>query len=262
MNDDNNIGYDSTFPEENVIQADISQEPIGGQPDPVEAPIAAEALKQDQVEKQAYKRASEDIQHRNFAELRRQQQERDQELYYMRKQLEELKQQKVKPEFEADDDAFIEKKQVKRLIDDRLREQEQRYQQQLDSYKRQESERLATMQYKDLYSVLSEENLARLQETEPELSAGIASIPDVSAAKIAAYKLIKKLGIDNDNYNARRVDERLSQNAQRPKSPATIGPRQGSANLAAAANTKYAETLSEDVMERHRREMDEAIRGM
>jgi len=192
------------------------------------------------------------------------------ELDLIRRENEQLRtmalsqQQPKKDDIGIAPDAFVERNHVERIVEARLREQEERYRKEIEVRRNQEAERSLNAQYKDLYSVLSPENLRRLEQEEPEIAASIAANPDVYSAKVAAYKQIKKLGIEEENYNERRVSERLAQNTQRPKSPANLAPRQGSQALTNATSRMpgYEDSITEDMAARYRKEMEEAIARM
>lgn len=265
--------YEDTNNEMQVVYDEIPQTPI--QPDPVEAPEVAQAAPevqpapvQSETSQQQQKRYTEEQQARNFAELRRIQDQKDRELELMRREIDQLRQSAYKPQGSKDDlgiakDAFAEVQHVEKIVQSALREQEERYKRQLDAERQQQAERSLNIQYKDLYQVLSAENLRRLEAEEPEIAASIAANPDTYSAKVAAYKQIKKLGIAEENYNAQRVQQRLAENQQRPKNPNASAPRQGSPALAAAAPISgFADTITDDMAARYRKEMEEAIARM
>lgn len=270
--------YDNdATPSGETVYDDIPQTRI--QPEPEQAPEVAEAASMETLEREKEKSKdsveherrnyTEEQQQRNFLELRRLQDQKDRELDLMRREIEQLRQNAYKPQVQTKDDlgmakdAFAEVQHVERIVEARLKEQEERYRRQLDDQRRQEAERSLTIQYKDLYQVLTQDNLRRLEQEEPEIAASIASNPDTYSAKVAAYKQIKKLGIIEENYNSVRMQERLSQNALRPKSPAALAPRQGSQALSAAPSSGgFAETITDNDAARHRKEMEEAISRM
>lgn len=260
-----------------TIYEEIPQTPI--QPAPEEAPEVAEAASSQPNQKQEQpiapvdtaaqerRRYTEEQQARNFAELRRLQEQKDRELELMRREIDQLRQQAYKPKTTDDiglpKDALAEVQQVEKIVEARLRERDEQYRKQLEQERQIQAERALNAQYKDLYAVLTPENLRRLEQEEPEISASIAANPDIYSAKIAAYKQIKKLGISEETYNQQRVNQRLAENLQRPKNPAALAPRQGSQALAAApTNTGFAESITEDMAARYRKEMEDAIRGM
>lgn len=271
FDDENNLTVSETAYDE------IPQTRI--QPDTVEAPEVAEATDNNNTgttsqlqatnssdsTRDSQRRYTEEQQARNFAELRRMQDQKDRELELMRREIDQLRQNSYKPQVkdELPKDALAEVHQVEKIVELRLREQQERYDRQLQQERQVHAERSLNAQYKDLYQVLSPENLRRLEQEEPELAASIASNPDTYSAKIAAYKQIKKLGITEDNYNSVRMNERLAQNLQRPKNPAALAPRQGSQALQSAPVTSgFADTITDTDAARHRREMEEAISRM
>lgn len=236
------------------------------QPEPETAPEIAQASSaikpQSQKDLDAQSLYVEQIRERNYRELRQLQEQKDRELEYLRREMEQLRQSKSNKEEDigASKDSFAEVGTVEKIVSRALQQQEERYKQQLSAQKAQENERMLNLQYKDLYQVLSPENLRSLESQEPEIAATIAANTDTYSAKVAAYKWIKKLGISEDTENSRRVAERLAQNATRPKSPSTIAPRQSSAALTQATSQPgFADTITEDMASRYRKEMEEAI---
>jgi hypothetical protein len=230
------------------------------QPSPEEAPeVAQAAAVQSKEDKQRY---TEELQERNFLVLRQLQEQKDRELEYLRREMEQLRQTKSHKEEEigSPKDAFAEVGTVEKIVSRALQQQEERYKQQLAAQRAQENERMLNLQYKDLYQVLSPENLRSLEAQEPEIAATIAANSDTYSAKVAAYKWIKKLGIAEESENSRRVAERLNQNATRPKSPSTISPRQTSPGLSQnPAQPGFADTITDDMATRYRKEMEDAI---
>lgn len=266
---DNQISFgvvsNEPIPQGAIIQDEVEESPIEvAQAAPPEQPQVAPQPQETVQQRQ--KRYTEEQQERNFYELRRQQEQKDRELELMRREIDLLRQNysnKPKDDLDLPKDAYAEVQQVEKIVEMKLREADERHRMQLEEQKRLFAERQLTTQYKDLYQVLSQENLRRLEMEEPEIAASIASNPDTYSAKVAAYKQIKKLGIVEESYNAQRVQERLSQNAQRPKNPNAMVPRQGSAGLSQAPrNPGYAETITEDMAARYRKEMEDAISRM
>jgi hypothetical protein len=249
-----------------TIYEDTAQTPL--QPLPEEAPEVAEATSADSAKSIGQQKYADNDRKRteevNWAELRRIQEQKDRELDFMRREIEQLRQsQKQKEDIGIPKDAFTEVQHVEKIIEARLRERDEQYRKQLESERQLHAERSLTAQYKDLYQVLSHENLRRLEMEEPEIAASIAANPDVYSAKVAAYKQIKKLGIAEESFNNQRVQERLAQNSQRPKNPAALAPRQGSQALQAApATTGFSETITDDMAARYRKEMEDAIARM
>lgn len=266
-----------------VSQEPIDQTPLSPQPEssvePVELPEVdetqqvAEAAPMAQPEPApapVRKKPSQEQQDRNFYELRKREELRERELELMRREIEQLRAQNTNKapirstyeELGIEKDSIAEVQHVEKIVQRALAQQEERYRQQLEEQKRLNAERLIQKEYKDLYQVLTPENLRRLEQEEPEIAASIASNPDTYSAKIAAYKQIKRLGIEEQSYNEYRVQERLAQNATRPKSPAAIAPRQGSTALQAAhtPSNRY-ESITEEMAARYRKEMEDAIRG-
>ncbi len=272
-----NIGFGT------VSQEPIDQTPLIPQPDStvesVELPEVDETIEIAQAAPEQQpappapvrKKPTQEQQDRNFYELRKREELRERELELMRREIEQLRAQNTNKapqkspyeELGVSQDSIAEVHHVEKIVQRALEQQEERYRQQLEAERQRNAERLIQREYKDLYQVLTPENLSRLEAEEPELAASIAANPDVYSAKIAAYKQIKRLGIEQETYNSYRVQERLAQNATRPKSPAAVMPRQGSTALQAAHSpTSRAETITEEMAARYRKEMEDAIRGL
>jgi hypothetical protein len=262
---DPNDEFKVTPPTEEVVVEEQPRE-TESQPQTEETPEIAQASpgkpSQAQKDLDAQSLYIEQTRERNYRELRQLQEQKDRELEYLRREMEQLRQAKIHKEEEigAPKDAFAEVGTVEKIVSKALQQQEERYKQQLSAQRAQENERMLNLQYKDLYQVLSPENLRSLEAQEPEIAATIAANSDTYSAKVAAYKWIKKLGIAEESENSRRVAERLNQNATRPKSPSTISPRQTSPGLSQnPAQPGFADTITDDMATRYRKEMEDAI---
>lgn len=72
--------------------------------------------------------------------------------------------------------------------------------------------------YADFGSVVSAENIQTLKETEPELAESLRHQPDPYQQGVAAYRLIKSLGIQKASSPANPDKERARTNTQKPVS--------------------------------------------
>jgi len=246
-------------------QDDVGQPQVADQDQEVaQASANVTVAATQQLEQQ--RRYTEEQQQRNFLALRQQQEQHAREFDLMRRENEELRRNMQRQEAPKDElgvakDAYAEIGHVENIESRALAAQEERYRQAMEKQRAIDSERLFAKTYTDWKEVLSTENLRKLEEQEPEIAATIASNTDNYSAKVAAYKMIQKLGLVEENYNAKRVNERLAQNATRPKAPQTVSSRQGSPALGALASAQpgFAETISDDVAAFHRKQMEEAI---
>lgn len=77
-------------------------------------------------------------------------------------------------------------------------------------------ERMA-FKYPDFAEVVSKENIELLKQTEPELAQSIYHNPDPNAQAVAAYKLLKKIGVKTNDQNAAEK-KKAQENSQKPVS--------------------------------------------
>lgn len=196
----------------------------------------------------------------NFTRLREQNRELERKVAEMQAYLQKSAKkdepvEEVIEDFEIKDDDIAEgkhlkslKKQVKILNEVVIREKEERA--------KLATETKLRANYPDLFNVVTKENMEQLNEMEPDLVASIVSSPDIYAQHVSAYKLIKKYGIGTqDPYLADK--NRAQKNLAKPKSAATVSPRQGESALAEA--DRFASGLTDDLKAQLIREMDEAI---
>ena len=148
------------------------------------------------------------------------------------------------PEEELDisDDDYIEGKHLKKYIkklDDKYKKQFTEYQQQVSS---QTAETRIKTRYPDFEKVVSDSNVNKLKEIHPELYDSLRSNTDLESKASAAYTLIKKLGIyQEDNFGPDR--EKAQQNLSKPKPVNTVA--QGDSPMSRA--NAFQNGLTEDV---------------
>src|SRR5438445_184709 len=69
--------------------------------------------------------------------------------------------------------------------------------------------------FTDFDSIVTKENVEMLRDIEPELASTLASSKDMYATAVSAYKMIKRLGINQNHYDA---DKEVAQkNASKPR---------------------------------------------
>lgn len=222
---------------ENATPAEINGL-VGQQAQPAQE--AQEEQEQPQIEAQEVEQEEiqekpETSQQKNFRELResylRAQWERDE----MARQLSELKAkptpqyEEEEPELDISDDHLIEGKDLKKIIKKiekkveskvqrEMRQQQQLTQQQL-------IENRLKLELPDLDRVVNSKNLAMLSRDYPELASTIQTNSDLYTQAKAAYTLIKKLGIEQENPNASNA-QRIQKNLAKPKPVQSVAPRQ------------------------------------
>lgn len=110
--------------------------------------------------------------------------------------------------------------------------------------------------YPDIFSVVNEDNLKELREQEPEIVRSLLTSNDIYAQHVTAYKLIKKYGIGNqDPYINDKI--RAQKNLSKPRTAASISPRQGESPLAEA--DRFQNGLTPDLQRQLYKEMEDAI---
>ena len=173
---------------------------------------ATDAESYDAQEQAAQQKKRNDLEY-NWAEARRSMQERDKEIKELRDQVNKLSQPKQE-EVNIDDDDLLTAKNGRKVF---RREAEAIVQQALRQYEASTIEDRLVAKYPDFNEVVSAKNIEFLKETEPELAMSIANLKDdPKAQSIAAYKLLKKLGVGGNNASPEK--EKALKNAQKPLS--------------------------------------------
>lgn len=196
---------------------------------------------------------------RNFARLReareRAERERDEALRRLQ-EFENKNKEEVKEEFDfgGSDEDIAEIKHVKMIAKKQkeLEDQMKQYQQQATQ---QTAEARLKSQYQDLEKVVTDDNIKRLQEEDPDLAMSLQYNPDPYSKYSAAYKAIKRLGIyQEDNYEQER--KRAQQNVNKPRPLTSVAPQQGNSPLARA--NAFANGLTPELKTKLIKEMQEA----
>lgn len=193
----------------------------------------------------------------NIRQLResreRAERERDELLAKLRKMEESQRhtpdEEPAEVELGADD--FVEGKHLKsyaKKVKD-LEKQLKSYQQQTDTTV--VETRLKT-QYQDFDSVVSQQNIDALRIAYPEIASTINANTDLYSKAVAAYTLIKKLGIHKeDTFVNERA--RAQQNAAKPRPLTSVAPQEGEGPLAQA--NAFANGLTEELKKQLYKEM-------
>lgn len=134
----------------------------------------------------------------------------------------------------------------------KLEEQLKQYQQQTTALS---VEQRLKNDFRDIEKVVTKENIAALQEQYPEVAQTLSSSTDPYAVGSAAYTLIKKLGIyQEDNFEAER--ERAQKNASKPRPLTSVSPQQGDSPLSRA--NAFANGLTDDLRKQLLQEMNDS----
>jgi hypothetical protein len=192
--------------EENVEQ-EVAQAAV-----PAEESQSAEELQKAE----AFAKKSDD-QDRNWKEARRKMQELERKAEEQQEVIRKLTAPKAEDD-ELDklgDEDIVTKAQARKLASRMAEEIAQRViKQREDSTV---DERLQ-IKYPDFAQVVTKENIELLKETEPELAESLSYNPDPYKQGIAAYKLLKKAGIESAAPTSSREKEKAVQNGQKPMS--------------------------------------------
>jgi len=164
----------------------------------------------------------------NWAETRRKMQELEKQNRDMQQEMSQLK----KPKEEVDDldklsdDDIITKGHAKKLAQKMAREISEQVIKQREASM--VDERLQS-KFSDFADVVTKENIDLLKQNEPELAFSLSHNPDPYAQGIAAYKLLKRLGIGNEVKNEEK--EKALKNSQKPVSVNAVGKNSAIGNV-------------------------------
>ena len=151
----------------------------------------------------------------NWAEARRKMKRLESENRDMQAALEKVQDSPIREEKQAYDDGFEDddiltagqaRKLASKIAEDIVRKRE------VSTV----DERLE-LKHPDFQDVVSRDNINTLKETEPELALSLANISDPYKQGIAAYKLLKRFGIYQEDVSSPEK-ERAKKNSQKPVS--------------------------------------------
>jgi len=132
--------------------------------------------------------------------------------------------------------------------------------QELVNYQAMSVETRLKSQYRDFSSVVNEENIAMLRTAEPELAEAIKSSPDLYNKAVAAYTMIKKLGIVPDA--TQNSQQTLAQeNAAKPRPVVSANSQPGNTSPLSNVNLLTQRGFSKAQQQEKYREMMEAKRN-
>jgi hypothetical protein len=113
-------------------------------------------------------------------------------------------------------------------------------------------------QFPDFDKVLTQDNLDRLNETEPEIAYSLNSTQDPYTAGVSAYKMIKKMGIYEDKGSYNPNIQTVQKNAAKPRPVASLKLQGGDSPLTHA--NAFANGLTPDLQKNLYKEMQDAIK--
>jgi len=163
-------------------------------------------------------------------------------------------------DFDVSDDLYVEGKHFKKYVKS-LKQELKNNRQQFAEYAQQNALANAEVrlksQFSDFDSIVSKENLEKLQQQKPALYRTILANPDVYDKGYTAYELIKHSGILADQYQ--ELDKRVEENRSKPRSAANAAPQSGDTPLARVGDYDRR-ILSEERKDQLRRQVEEAKR--
>jgi len=211
---------------------------------------------------------------RNFVEMRKKLEREQREKEELRRKNEEAmqiirnieaqKQQQEAPKEEVrqeihlgEDDDLVEVKTVKAILANQKRLEKKLAESEKKSYQMTAEARLKAS-FPDLEKVVSDENLEKLKQADPDLMASIQYNPDPYSQYAAAYKAIKRQGIyQEDKFAADR--EKAERNANKPRPLTSVSPQQGDSPLS-KANAFANAPLTDELKKKYWRELQEAAK--
>lgn len=190
-----------------------------------EAQAAVPATETEEVQSSSNKteakaEGSRDTQAYNWAEANKKMKELDRQNREMAEKLNAIEKQKAPPvnEYEEldklSDDDILTKAQARKLAGKMAKEAAQEALKQRDAST--VDDRLA-QRLPDFADVVTKENIELLKQNEPELAMSLYHIPDPFQQGVAAYKMLKKLGIGEEVVKSIEK-EKAQKNASKPVS--------------------------------------------
>lgn len=153
----------------------------------------------------------------NWAETRRKMKELERQNHEMQEKLQFLEKSKSSPVQEEEEqfskDDILTYAQAEKLAEKKARKIAEEVIKQREAST--VDERLS-LRHPDFASIVTRENIELLKETEPELASSLYHIPDPYQQGVAAYKLLKKIGIGESKISPEK--ERAKLNSQKPVS--------------------------------------------
>ena len=135
----------------------------------------------------------------------------------------------------------------------------------LKSFEKKQAQRIASLEYQliesrlkseypDFNSVVTNDTLGMLRDTDPELAESIAANPNIYSKAVAAYRSIKRYDLyKNDVYS--REKEKVHSNTIKPRPASSLSPQQGESPLSHA--NAFAEGLTPELKQQLWKEMQE-----
>jgi len=242
---------------EPIFQEEAAEQPIAAAPE-VEQEVQEEVPQEPPVQEvqQSYKPAPQES-WKMLREKAERAERRAEELERMILESQSKKSPETEEELDLhlDPDSLAEGKHLS-IVDKKIK----RLEKQLKQYEQQSSlsatEIKLKTQYPDFDNVVSADNLNNLRSMYPEIAHTINSSSDLYSKAVAAYTMIKRLGISPQEDIYKQEKELAQRNAAKPKSLASISPQQGDSPLS-KANAFANGTLTDELKAQMWKEMNQ-----
>lgn len=190
----------------------------------------------------------------NFNQLRKSKEQLEQrveelETYFKSLQEKSSSKEDSPEDFGIGDEDLAEGKHLKRVYSELRSLQKQIQQEKIASI----PERLKT-KFQDFDSVVSQDNIKRLQKEEPELYSSIIAGTDLYAKGVAAYKAVKALGYANPELDSQK--KQVQTNHERPMSAHAV---RGQGAL--SEQNIFARGLTPELKKQLQAEMAESVKA-
>jgi hypothetical protein len=161
-------------------------------------------------------------------------------------------------DFTMNDDDLLEGKHAKRLVAELKKMKSEMKSYKTATYNNSVESKIKN-NFPDFESVVSQENVAILNEEFPELAASLRDTSDIYNKAAAAYSVIKRMGIYKEQDSFMKEKQIAIANSKKPRPLASVSPQQGDSPLSKA--NAFANGLTPELKEQMRREMNQARKG-
>ncbi|CAB4184535.1 hypothetical protein UFOVP1478_11 [uncultured Caudovirales phage] len=162
-----------------------------------------------------------------------------------------------------DDDSFIEAKQYKKHIKNiqkDLKETKKLLEENSKKNAMANAQVLLKSQFNDFDTVVSEENLKKLSDTQPVLYRTLLASSDIYDRGYSAYAMIKNSNIIKNNSQYSDQDKRLEENKAKPRAIGNASPQSGDTPLSKVGDYDRR-ILTEERKDQLRKQVEEAKRN-
>jgi hypothetical protein len=164
-------------------------------------------------------------------------------------------------EWDLSDDSFVEGKDLKKYVK-KLKKTVKDTHKSLEEFRQrsalEQAELRLKSQFPDFESVVTEENIRKLQQADPVEYRSIMNSGDIYDRGYLAYKRLRDIGVSHHAYE--ETDERLSSNKNKPRSASNASPQASETPLTRVGDYDRR-VLTEERKAQLRRQVEEAKRN-